>query len=62
MIIIIEILFALWVLWTLLSVSIGIGQILLGILAGIVSGILYILAYSIEIFCVIWRTAFPSDN
>lgn len=44
------------------QVGIGICQILLGLIAGLIGGLLYALALVLNGAVVLWTTAFPSQN
>ncbi len=58
MIVLFEILFALWLIQAFASVFIGLTQILLGLAAQVAAWVLLLLSQCVEIFLRLWRTAF----
>lgn len=62
MVIIFEILFALWIIQAFASVFIGLAQILLGFAAQVTAWVLLLLSQCVEVFCCLWRTAFCENE
>jgi len=58
MIVLFEILFALWFIQAFASVFIGLAQILLGLAAQVAAWVLLLLGKCFEMFCRLWQTAF----
>ncbi|CAN5359090.1 hypothetical protein BH09VER1_BH09VER1_53060 [soil metagenome] len=61
MIIVLEILFAIWLVHELFATVIGVALMLVGLAAQVSGWVLCVLSKFIEIFCCLWKTAFHGE-